>query len=54
MLLFFLAHVLFGAILPMSWPVLKSMFTGYITVEQAQKEHAGWYRRLTGGSDAFE
>jgi len=54
MLLFFLAHVLFGAILPMSWPVLKSMFTGYITVEQAQKEHIGWYQRLTKTGNAPE
>jgi formate dehydrogenase subunit gamma len=47
MLAFFLAHVFFAAILPNSWPVLKSMFTGYVTKEQAQKEHAGWYRRLS-------
>jgi formate dehydrogenase subunit gamma len=47
MLAFFLAHVFFGAVLPNSWPVLRSMFTGYISVEQAKKEHAGWYRRLT-------
>ena len=52
MLAFFLAHVLFAAVLPMSWPVLRSMFTGYISVEQAQKEHAGWYARLTRKSDA--
>lgn len=52
MLAFFLAHVFFAAILPNSWPVLKSMFTGYVTKEQAQKEHAGWFRRLSekGGS----
>lgn len=47
MLAFFLAHVFFAAVLPNSWPVLRSMFTGYVTKEQAQKEHAGWYRRLT-------
>ncbi|MHB1341843.1 MAG: cytochrome b/b6 domain-containing protein [Coriobacteriia bacterium] len=52
MLAFFLAHVFFAAVLPNSWPVLRSMFTGYVTVEQAKKEHAGWYRRLTGDSDA--
>ncbi|MDA3935809.1 MAG: cytochrome b/b6 domain-containing protein, partial [Actinomycetota bacterium] len=28
MLAFFIAHVFFAAILPMSWPVLGSMFTG--------------------------
>jgi formate dehydrogenase subunit gamma len=49
MLAFFLAHVLFAAILPMGWPVLKSMFTGYVSVEQVKKEHAGWYKRLTSG-----
>ena len=54
LLAFFLAHVFFAAILPNSWPVLRSMFTGYITKEQAQKAHAGWYRRLTGGRDASE
>jgi len=54
MLAFFLAHVFFAAILPMSWPVLRSMFTGYVSVEQAKKEHAGWYKRLTQSGDASE
>lgn len=54
MLAFFLAHVFFAAILPNSWPVLRSMFTGYVTKEQAQKEHAGWYRRLTEKSGTSE
>jgi len=52
MLAFFLAHVFFAAIAPFSWPVLGSMFTGYVSKEQVEKEHAGWYRRLTGGGDA--
>jgi formate dehydrogenase subunit gamma len=51
---FFLAHVLFAAILPMGWPMLRSMFTGYMTTEQVQKEHAGWYRRLTDSGNAPE
>ena len=54
MLVFFVAHVLFAAILPASWPVLRSMFTGYVTTEQAQKEFAGWYRRLTNSGNAPE
>lgn len=54
MLAFFLAHVFFAAVLPNSWPVLRSMFTGYVTKEQAQKEHAGWYRRLTEKSGSSE
>ncbi|PKQ20767.1 MAG: formate dehydrogenase [Actinobacteria bacterium HGW-Actinobacteria-6] len=46
MLAFFLAHVFFAAVLPMSWPVLKSMFTGYVSLEHAKKEHAGWLEEL--------
>ncbi|MHB1020638.1 MAG: cytochrome b/b6 domain-containing protein [Coriobacteriia bacterium] len=48
MLAFFLAHVFFAAVLPMSWPVLGSMFTGYVSREHAEKEHAGWMAELQG------
>ena len=48
MLAFFLAHVFFAAILPMSWPVLRSMFTGYVSLEHARHEHAGWIAELEG------
>jgi formate dehydrogenase subunit gamma len=54
MLAFFLAHVFFAAVLPNSWPVLRSMFTGYVSTEQVKKEHAGWYARLTGKTGAPE
>lgn len=46
MLAFFVAHVLFGAILPRSWPMLRSMFTGYVGLDYAKKEHAGWLDEL--------
>jgi len=46
MLAFFLAHVFFAAVLPMSWPVLKSMFTGYVSLEHAKHEHRGWLAEL--------
>ena len=45
LLVFFLAHVVV-VLLPMSWPMLRSMFTGYVPLEHAKAEHAGWYRRL--------
>ncbi|MDI6901565.1 MAG: cytochrome b/b6 domain-containing protein [Anaerosomatales bacterium] len=48
MLAFFLAHVFFAAVLPASWPVLKSMFTGYVSLEHVKKEHAGWLAELEG------
>ena len=43
---FFVAHVFFAAILPVSWPVLGSMFSGYVSLEHAEKEHAGWLEEL--------
>ncbi len=46
MLAFFLAHVFFAAVLPMSWPVLISMFTGYVSLEHAKHEHRGWLEEL--------
>lgn len=54
MLAFFVAHVFFAAIAPFSWPVLGSMFTGYVSRSQVQKEHAGWWKRLTADTDAPE
>ncbi|MHB1339541.1 MAG: cytochrome b/b6 domain-containing protein [Bellilinea sp.] len=48
MLAFFLAHVFFAAVLPMSWPVLRSMFTGYVSLEHAKHEHAGWLAEIQG------
>lgn len=54
MLFFFVAHVTAGAILPFAWTGLRSMFTGYVPREYAEKEHAGWYRRLAESSDSAE
>lgn len=51
MLMFFVAHVFFAAIIPPSWPVLKSMFTGYVPLEYAKKDHAGWLEELGYVSD---
>lgn len=46
MLAFFVAHVFFAAILPASWPVLISMFTGYVSLDHAKHEHQGWLADL--------
>jgi len=51
MLGFFVAHVFFAAVLPMSWPMLRSMLTGYVTLEHAEHEHAGWVARLRDETD---
>lgn len=46
MLAFILPHIFFAAVLPMSWPILKSMFTGHVSLEYAKHEHAGWVAEL--------
>jgi formate dehydrogenase subunit gamma len=50
MLAFFLAHVFFAAIAPFSWPVLGSMFMGYISLEHVKHEHKGWLAELEGSA----
>ena len=44
-LLFF--HVLLAAVVPWSWPLLKSMFTGYVPLDFAQEEHPSWVEQLS-------
>jgi len=46
MLAFILPHILFAAVLPGSGPILRSMFTGHVSLEYAKHEHAGWVAEL--------
>lgn len=46
MLLYLIPHVLLGALVPWSWPLLRSMFTGYVTRRYATESHAEWIERL--------
>jgi formate dehydrogenase subunit gamma len=46
MLAFILPHIFFAAILPSSWPIFRSMFTGYVSLDYAKHEHAGWVAEL--------
>jgi len=46
MVAFLLPHIFFAAILPSSWPILRSMFTGHVTLDYAKHEHAGWVAEL--------
>lgn len=50
MVAFILPHIFFAAVLPMSWPILRSMFTGYVSLEYARHEHAGWIAELEQSS----
>lgn len=46
MVLMLAAHVFFSSILPWSWPLLRSMVTGYVTEEYAKHHHPKWYREV--------
>ncbi len=46
--LFLIAHVLMGAVVPWSWPELRSMVTGKLPLEYVQQHHKAWYDELMG------
>ena len=46
MLVFLAAHVFFDVIAPFSWKTFPSMFTGWMPLSEAEKEHRGWLDRL--------
>jgi len=46
MVAFILPHIFFAAILPSSWPIFRSMFTGHVSLDYAKHEHAGWLAEL--------
>ncbi len=46
MVLFLLAHIFFGALLPFAWKALPSIFTGYMDVEAAKHEHPAWMKNV--------
>ena len=52
MLAFILPHIFFAAILPSSWPIFRSMFTGYVSLDYAKHEHAGWLAELEQADDS--
>jgi formate dehydrogenase subunit gamma len=51
MLLFFFAHVFFAAVVPFAWKTLPSMFTGYVALDHARRDHAAWIEQLEKGVD---
>lgn len=46
---FLVAHAIAGAVVPWSWPLLRSMFTGFVTAEYARTHHKAWFDELAGG-----
>jgi formate dehydrogenase subunit gamma len=52
MLLFLLAHLLFGSLLPMAWKAFPSMIFGTMKLEDAEEEYRAWIRELQAKEDA--
>ncbi|MCL2883585.1 MAG: cytochrome b/b6 domain-containing protein [Coriobacteriia bacterium] len=46
LVLFLLAHLFFGVVIPNAWPALPSMFTGYMKREKAEKEYVLWMQAV--------
>jgi len=51
MVAFIVPHIFFAAVLPSSWPILRSMFTGHVSLDYAKHEHAGWVAELEGSDE---
>ncbi|MDI6871115.1 MAG: cytochrome b/b6 domain-containing protein [Bacillota bacterium] len=49
MLVMLLVHVVASSVVPWSWPLFRSMLTGYVPEEYVQKHHAKWYAELKEG-----
>ncbi len=47
MLVLFIAHVVLGALVPWSWPLLGSMFRGHVSLKYAEKNHKAWIDDLS-------
>lgn len=46
MVLLLVGHVTAAALIPAGWPMIRSMVTGYCTVEYARHSHALWYDEI--------
>lgn len=46
MVVMLIIHITLGAVLPSSRPLLKSMFTGYVSEEYVKENHVKWYREI--------
>ncbi len=39
-------HILLAAVVPWSWPLLRSMIDGFVSLDFVRKTHPGWYKEL--------
>lgn len=46
MLLLLVVHIFLSAIIPPSWPMIRSMITGYMSASHIEKHHVKWYKEI--------
>jgi cytochrome b subunit of formate dehydrogenase len=49
MLAMLAVHVVASSVVPWSWPLLKSMLTGYVSEEYVREHHVRWFEELRRG-----
>jgi formate dehydrogenase subunit gamma len=49
--LMLIAHVFAGAIIPPSWPLIRSMITGKVTEDYVKHHHEKWYEEIKNQRD---
>jgi len=52
LLILLVLHILLGAIAPWSWPLVRSMVTGYMTEAYVREHHVRWYEEIQEKRDA--
>jgi cytochrome b subunit of formate dehydrogenase len=48
MMILLVFHIVAGALVPWSWPLLGSMLTGYVSEGYARKNHPRWVEEMAG------
>lgn len=46
LLVLVVAHIILGALVPWSWPLLRSMVTGYMDRDYVRTQHSRWHEQL--------
>ncbi len=54
MLVFFVAHIIMGSLVPWAWKTFPSIITGWMPREEAEHEHQGWYAEIVEKERAEE
>ncbi len=52
--LLFVVHVITAAIIPSSWPFIKSMLTGWMSKENIKHHHEEWYEKIEAKNQGSE